>query len=256
MQEKTKNCIVMIQARTDSKRFPKKILSIIENESMLWHVINRVKKMKCDEIVVVTTKRKIDDDIIKIAKKQKIKFFRGKTNNVLDRFYQISLKLKADVIVRITADCPLIDPIESQKVLDFFLKGDYDYISNDNETYPNGLDTECFSFKTLKKAWEESKLKSEKEHVTPYIWKNPKKFKIGTVENKNKKKMNHLRWSVDYPDDLDFVKQVYSKLYKKQKIFTMKNILDLLKKDPNLIKINSKYKKNEGYLISLEKDLT
>jgi len=254
MHKEIKNCIVIIQARTDSKRFPKKVLSQIEGKPMLWHVINRIKKIKCDEIVVVTTKRKIDDEIIEIAKKQKVKIFRGKTNDVLDRFYQASLKLKADVIVRITADCPLIDPIESQKILNKFLKGNFDYISNDSETYPNGLDTECFSFETLKKAWEESNLKSEKEHVTSYIWNNPKKFKIHTIHHKNKKKIDHLRWSVDYPDDLEFVRQVYSKLYKKQKIFLMKDVLNLIKKDPNLIKINSSHKKNEGYLISLKND--
>jgi len=156
MQKNSKNCIVVIQARTDSNRLPRKVLSIIEGKPMLWHVVNRIKKMKYDEIVVATTKRKIDDDIVKITKKLKVKCFRGKTNNVLDRFYQVGLKFKADVIIRITADCPLIDPNVSQEVLNTFLKGDYDYISNDSETYPNGLDTECFSFETLKKNMERS----------------------------------------------------------------------------------------------------
>lgn len=255
MQKNSKNCIVVIQARMDSNRLPRKVLSIIEGKPMLWHVVNRIKKMKYDEIVVATTKRKIDDDIVKIAKKLKVKCFRGKTNNVLDRFYQVGLKFKADVIIRITADCPLIDPNVSQEVLNIFLKGDYNYVSNDSETYPNGLDTECFSFETLKKTWKEVKLKSEKEHVTPYIWKNPEKFKIFTLHNKKTtKKMNHLRWSVDYPDDLDFVRQIYSKLYTKQKVFTMKDVLNLLKREPDLIKINSKHKKDEGYLLSLKND--
>ncbi|WP_428324965.1 cytidylyltransferase domain-containing protein [Nitrosopumilus sp.] len=251
---KNKKIIVMIQARTDSTRFPNKILSIIEGKPMLWHVINRIKKMKCDEIVVVTTTRKKDDDVVKIARKSKVKCFRGKTNNVLDRFYQASIKFKAEVIVRITADCPLIDPIQSKKVVNAFLKGNYDYLSNDSKTIPNGLDTECFSFIALKEAWIKSKLKSEKEHVTPYIWKHPKKFRIATIHNKDKKNRENMRWSVDYKNDLEFVKEVYSKLYFKKEIFSMTDILNLIKKEPNLLKINSDHKKNEGYLISLKND--
>ena len=251
---KNKKVVVMIQARTDSSRFPKKVLSIIEGKPMLWHVINRIKKMKCDEIVVVTTKRRKDDEIATISKKSKVKCYRGKTNNVLDRFYQASLKFKAEIIIRITADCPLIDPIQSKKVLNVFSKGDFDYVSNDSKTIPNGLDTECFSFLALKEAWKKSKLKSEKEHVTPYIWKNPKKFKIFTVHNKDRKKREHMRWSVDYKNDLEFVEEVYSKLYHKKEVFSMNDILNLLKKEPNLIKINFNHKKNEGYLISLKND--
>ena len=251
---KGKKTVVMIQARTDSTRFPKKVLSIIEGKPMLWHVINRIKKMKSDEIIVVTTNRKKDDDIATIAKKSKIKCFRGKTNNVLDRFYQASLKFEAEVIVRITADCPLIDPIQSKKVVNAFFKGNYDYVSNDSKTIPNGLDTECFSFTALKEAWINSKLKSEKEHVTPYIWKNPKKFKIFTVHSKDKKNREHMRWSVDYIDDLEFVKEIYSKLYFTKENFSMNDILNLLKKEPKLLKINSNHKKNEGYLISLKHD--
>jgi spore coat polysaccharide biosynthesis protein SpsF len=240
MEKRTQKCIILIQARTDSSRLPRKVLALIEGKPMLWHVINRIKKMKCGQLVVVTTKRKMDDEIETIAKKTKVKCFRGEKNNVLDRFYQASLKFKADVIIRITADCPLIDPNESQKVLNTFLKGDYDYVSNDSETIPNGLDTECFSFHALKKVWKEAKLKSEKEHVTSYILKNPKKFKIIMIHNKDKKKRNHLRWSVDYQKDLDFVRKIYSKLYTKRKLFTINDIFNLLKKESSLIKINAR----------------
>ena len=240
MEKRTQKCIILIQARTDSSRLPRKVLALIEGKPMLWHVINRIKKMKCGQLVVVTTKRKMDDEIETIAKKTKVKCFRGEKNNVLDRFYQASLKFKADVIIRITADCPLIDPNESQKVLNTFLKGDYDYVSNDSETIPNGLDTECFSFHALKKVWKEAKLKSEKEHVTSHILKNPKKFKIIMIHNKDKKKRNHLRWSVDYQKDLDFVRKIYSKLYTKRKLFTINDIFNLLKKESSLIKINAR----------------
>lgn len=248
------NCIIIIQARSDSKRLPGKVLSYIEGKPLIWHVINRAKRMKRGQVIVATTTRKLDGDIVRIANRAGVRCFRGKTNDVLDRFFEAAIKFKANTIVRITADCPLIDPYEGDKVVTKFLTGNYDYVSNDSKTYPNGLDTECFSFDALKKAWKEAKLKSEREHVTPYIWKNPEKFKIGTIHNSNKTRLSHLRWSVDYADDLDFVRQVYSKLHTNRRIFLMKDILHLLKKEPNLAKINAKHKRNEGYLISLKND--
>lgn len=248
------NCLIIIQARTDSNRLPGKALADIEGKPMLWHVINRAKKMKYGRVIVATTTRKIDDKIIEIADKSGVRYFRGKTNDVLDRFYKAALKFKANTIVRITGDCPLIDPYESDKTVSKFLCGNYDYVSNDSKTYHNGLDTECFSFSVLEKVRREAKLRSEKEHVTSHIWENPDKFKIGIVHNKSKKRLNHLKWSVDHPSDLDFVRKVYSKLYTKQRIFTMKDVLNLLKNEPDLTKINAKYKKNEGYLFSLKND--
>ncbi len=254
MRSGVSNCIIIIQARSDSSRLPGKVLSDIEGRPMLWHVINRAKKMKRGHVIVATTTRKMDDAIVEIANKAGVKHFRGKTNDVLDRFFKAALKFKADVIVRITSDCPLIDPRESDKVVSKFLNGSYDYVSNDSKTYPNGLDTECFSFDALKKARKEAKLRSEREHVTSYIWENPDKFKIGIVHNRSKKKLNQLKWSVDHQNDLDFVRQVYARLYTKQKIFMMKDVLGLLKNEPNLAKINAKHKRNEGYFISLKND--
>ena len=248
-----KKCII-IQARTDSRRLPRKVLLEIEGKPMLWHVINRIKKISVKEIIVATTGRKIDDDIVTIANNFGLKSYRGKTNDVLDRFYCAAKESNAEIIIRITADCPLIDPNESKKVLKKFISGKYDYASNDSETYPNGLDTECFTFKALEDAWKGAKLKSEREHVTPYIWKNPKKFKICLVDNKKKDKLNNLKWSVDDKDDFDFVKKIYSKLYNKKNNFSMNDVLNLLKKEPELKKINSNFIKNEGYIHSLRND--
>lgn len=159
MKEK---CLVIIQARSDSHRFPNKVLSKIEGKPMLWHIINRVKHIKGCKIVVATTKRKIDDEITNIAKKSGVQYFRGKTNDVLDRFYNTALKFNGDIIIRITADCPLIDPKESSRVLKKFLDGDYDYVSNGNETYPDGLDTECFSLCYTNESMEKRKTKFRK----------------------------------------------------------------------------------------------
>ncbi|SMH72307.1 cytidylyltransferase domain-containing protein [Candidatus Nitrosotalea okcheonensis] len=247
------NCVIIIQARSDSKRFPRKVLSKMEDNTILWHVINRVKKIDSCDIVVATTRRKIDNSIVNIAKKSNIKYFRGRTNDVLDRFYKAANKFDADIIMRITSDCPLIDPQESNKVLKKFLSRKYDYVSNGNETYPDGLDTEVFSFKALKKAWKNSKLRSDREHVTPYIWRNKKIFKIGSVKN-NGKNMKAYRWSVDYKDDLIFIRHIYARLYKRKEIFLMNDVLNLLRKEPHLMKINSHHTRNEGYTISLSND--
>ena len=247
-----KKCIIILQARVDSSRFPRKVLAKIEGKPMLFRIIERLKQIKNCEIVVATTTRKIDDTIIKIATSVGVEYFRGKTNDVLDRFFQTALKFKADAIMRITADCPLIDPKESKKVLYKFLKGNFDYVSNGNETYPDGLDTECFSFYALKEAWKKAKLKSEREHVTPYIRKNQKFFKIGTV--RTEQNMEKYRWTVDYKDDLIFVRKIYARLYKKNRMFLMRDILELLRKEPSLMKINAIHTRNEGYAISLEND--
>jgi len=250
---KNKKCII-IQARTDSRRLPNKILMNIEGKSMLWHVINRIKKMDVDEIIIATTRRNIDDKIIEIAESFGLKSFRGKTDDVLDRFYQASKKYNVNIIIRITADCPLIDSNESSKVLEEFISGKYDYASNDSKTYPNGLDTECFTFDALENAWNESKLKSEREHVTPYIWKNTEKNKILIVNNNTKIKLNDLKWSVDNKEDFEFVKKIYSKLYKNNNNFSMNDVLVLLEKEPELKNINSNFIKNEGYLHSIKND--
>tara|TARA_B110000014_G_scaffold209787_1_gene161412 strand:- start:3821 stop:4573 length:753 start_codon:yes stop_codon:yes gene_type:complete len=248
-----KKCVI-IQARTDSRRLPNKILLHIEGKSMLWHVINRIKNIYSDEIIIATTTRDMDDVIVKIGEDFGVKIFRGKTDDVLDRFYQAAKKYAVDVIIRITADCPLIDANESNKVLKEFMKGDYDYISNDSETYPNGLDTECFSFKALEDSWNESRLKSDREHVTSYIWKNPKKFRISVVNNNSKSKLDDMKWSVDNKEDFNFVKTIYSKLYDYDNDFTMNDVLKLLAKEPKLKNINSNFIKNEGYLYSLKND--
>ena len=248
-----KKCII-IQARTDSRRLPNKILSNIEGKPMLWHVIDRIKNMNVDEIIIATTTRNIDDEIVKIGKSFGVKIFRGKTDDVLDRFYQAAKKYDADIIVRITADCPLIDSIESSKVLEEFMKGNYDYASNDSETYPNGLDTECFTFNALENSWKDSKLKSEREHVTPYIWKNPKKFRTKVVNNNTKVKLDYMKWSVDNEEDFEFVKTIFAKLYNYNNNFTMNDVLVLLDKESKLKNIYSNFIKNEGYLYSIKND--
>lgn len=240
---------IIIQARTDSERFPNKVLQKINDKPVLWHVIERCKPLDIP-IIVSTTNRSIDDPIIEITKDCNVNFFRGSTNDVLDRFYQTAKSFSLDFIIRITADCPLIDSIESNKVLEILKTGNYDYVALDDTTYPDGMDTEGFSFTALKKAWDESKLSSEKEHVTPYI-KNPQNnFTNFLIKSKNN--YSQYRLTVDYPDDLELIQNIYSELYSKN-IFHLNEIITLLEKKPNLL-INSSHVRNDGYAKSLRND--
>ena len=242
------NIGIIIQARTDSDRFPKKVLKVLDGEIILERVINQCKELNL-KIIISTTQRKIDDPIIKIAKKEKVNFFRGSKNDVLDRYYQTAKKFELDGIIRITADCPIVDPKESMKVIKFLQLKKIDYVALDGETYPDGLDTEGFTFQSLEQAWKNAKLKSEREHVTPYIQKNNIRKKTISY----KKNLSHLRCTVDHKEDLEFLQSLLEKINKKG-IIHLNDILKVLEKNPQLLRINSSHKRNEGYQKSLKND--
>ena len=239
---------IIIQARVDSIRFPKKVITLIDNKPILLHVINQCKDMGL-EIIVATTKRKIDDPIVKIAEKAKVRFFRGSKNDVLDRYYQAAKKFGLKGIIRITSDCPMVDPKESIKVVKFLKLNNIDYVSLDDKTYPDGLDTEGFSFQILEKAWKNAKMKSEREHVTPHIKKNCLRKKIIPYKNN----LSHVRLTVDYIEDIQFLESIFN-LLKNKNIIHLKNIIKIIEKNPHLVKINSIHERNEGYSKSLRED--
>lgn len=244
----------LIQARTSSSRLPRKVLKVIEGKTVLEHVIFRVKKVKnINKVILATSDRKEDDVLENIARKSGVDFFRGSLDNVLDRFYQAAKKFKIDSIVRITADCPLLDSKVAKEVVDFYLKNDYDYVSNANPpTFPDGLDTEIFSFKSLERAWKNAQLPSEKEHVTPWIYKNPDKFKLGNLFSD--KDLSRLRLTLDEEKDFILINEIYKELYHKNQNFGLKEILQLFEKKPELVEINQSIKRNEGYAKSLKED--
>ncbi len=246
----------IIQARISSTRLPGKMLADIEGKSLLLHVIERVRKSKkIDAIIVATTDKKADKKIIEISKKAGVKTFAGSETDVLDRYYQSAKKFSSEVIVRVTADDPFKDPEIIDELVGVFLnnKSKFDYVSNTiKPTYPEGLDIEVFSFVALKKAWKESKKSFQREHVTPYIWQNPKKFNVKNISFK--KDLSHLRWTIDHPQDLQFAREIYKRLYAIKPIFLMQDILGVLKKEPHLVKINQGMVRNEGFLKSLEKE--
>ena len=247
---KKQKIILIIQARTDSKRFPKKVLAKINGKPLLWWVITRLKKVECDEIIISTTKRNIDKPIIEISKQCNVKYFKGKKCDVLDRYYKTAKKFEGDIIVRITADCPLIDYKIINTVIRKFLTQKYDYVATDDNSYPKGVDTECFSIDSLEKAWKNAKLKSEREHVTSFILKNTKKFKIHILVNKRKEP---YRLVVDYKNDLILIKKIYAELYKNNKMFSINDVIKVLKRRPDLIKINQDHYPHKDHVISLKK---
>ncbi len=249
----SKNVSVMIQARVGSKRFPQKVLAKIENKPMIWHVINRIKSIKTvHQTILLTTKRTEDKILLKIANDSGAIGFAGHTHDVLKRYYECAKKHDVDMIVRITGDCPLIDPDLVRRMMMFYSRNNLDYLSNILiPTFPDGLDTEIFSFKTLEIMNKNAKLPSEREHVTAYIRNNINKFKTFNLENS--KNLSDLRWTVDEPCDLQFVRRIYSQM-RPELIFSMKDVLSIISKNPKIADINQGIIRNEGYLISLEKD--
>ena len=246
--------IAIVQARMDSLRLPGKVMKSIMAKPMLWHIINRLQNSELiDEVIIATTIDEKDNLVEDLANNNNFNVFRGSIDDVLDRYYQTAKKYKADVIVRITGDCPLIDPFVVDEVIQFFLDNEVDYASNTiKPTYPDGLDTEVFTFDVLEKAWKEANLQSEREHVTPYFRNHPEIFNLGNFENTTD--LSHMRWCVDRDNDLEFVQEVFQRLYNKKPLFLMKEVLDLLKENPELNEINKENVRNEGYTQSLKFD--
>lgn len=256
--------VALIQARMGSSRFPGKTLVQIKGKPLLYYVLRQVQSAKLiDDVIVATTTKKSDDNIVKLCVELGIKYFRGSEKDVLDRFYQCAKKFKLNVIVRISADSPLIDPFVINSVIQKFLKNDYDYVSNNIDkkegrwkdsfcNYPIGMVVEIATFQTLKKAWLEAKKPSEREHVFPYVQSHPKKFSITNL--KMRKNLSYIRCTVDKKVDLKFVKKILDNISARKKRIVIKDLMKIIKKYPNIIQINNKIDPYEGYKKSLKED--
>jgi spore coat polysaccharide biosynthesis protein SpsF len=250
--------LCIIQARMGATRLPGKVLKKVKGVALLEYEINRVKKARrIDRIVVATSDKKNDDKIEKLCRQIKIDCFRGSENDVLDRYYQCALRYpEYNNIVKITGDCPLIDPVVIDKVIIYFENNDFDYVSNDfdipgdtkKETFPDGLDVEIFKRELLYESAQKAELPSEREHPTLYIIKI-KKFKKGNLNAEHD--WSHFRLTVDNPADFEVVK------------FLIKNSrpdasyldhISLLTKNPKIMLKNMNIIRNEGLLKSLKED--
>lgn len=246
--------LAILQARVSSTRLPGKVLKPVLGKPMLLMQIERVQRSKLiDQLLIATSNHISDDQIEALCRENQVLFYRGSLNDVLDRFFQTAKLYNPSYIVRLTGDCPLADPLIIDRVIDFHLKGNLDYTSNVvDRTFPAGLDVEIFRFSCLKQAWEEAELPSEREHVTPFIYKHPERFKIGSFINK--KDLSGFRWTVDEEPDFQLITKIYEALYPINSNFDTEDILAFLAQNPALININAMINRNEGMRKSLVED--
>ncbi len=244
----------VIQARMGSSRLYGKVLLTAAGKPFLQHQIERVQHSKLiNEVIVATASSRRDNLIVGLCEKLNIPCFRGSEDDVLDRFYQCALKFRLEVIVRLTADDPLQEPEVMDEVIKAFLKNECDYASNTiRPTYPDGFDVEVFSVEALTEAWNNAKLPSEREHVTPYIKNHPERFRCVSVEDSVDR--SGLYWALDNEKDYYFVRYIIENLYEIKPYFKYSHILDFLEKRPELREINKESVRDIGYIKSLEED--
>jgi spore coat polysaccharide biosynthesis protein SpsF len=230
--------VAIVQARMGSTRLPGKVLQDLEGKTMLTRVVERARQAKgINEILVATTDRPTDDAIVEECRRHSVKVSRGDQDDVLDRYFRAAQLAKAEAVVRITSDCPLIDPEITGKTVAAFLEAQPDYASNAfalQRTYPRGLDTEVMSFNALSRAWQEARKPYERAHVTPYIYEHPDKFKILPVTGDTD--LSNHRWTVDTAEDLEFVRAIYNRFGDAP--FQWWHVLGLLEREPALMEIN------------------
>lgn len=239
------NILAIIQARQNSARLPNKVLERFSGDCLLGHVVRRLKRSEyITKILVATGSKELNLQLVEECRKIDVEVFCGDEDDVLSRFYFAAKLYSPDIIVRVTADDPLKDTAVIDRAISI-LKHGYDYVSNTiKPTYPEGLDIEVFKFSVLERAFHEARLSSEREHVTPYIWKNPEEFRLHNFEND--KDLSHLRWTVDYHEDLEFIKKIYSNFVGKD-YFDLCDILEFLEENPSLSRTNQDIERNKSY---------
>lgn len=250
--------LAIVQARMGATRLPGKVLADIGGQPMLIRVVERVRRArKLDEVVVATTRTAQDDPLAEVCRRHGYPFYRGEMQDVLDRFYQTARTFHATVVVRITADDPVIDPQLVDLTVSEFQQAAADFAANRlpppwHRTYPNGLDVEVCSWAALERAWQEARQPFQREHVMPYFYEGlPVESTLGTKSltvisprGFRLRLVNHdpdygtLRWAVDTPEDLDLIRRIYA-TFGNRDDFTWEQVLSLFKSDPELAKINA-----------------
>jgi spore coat polysaccharide biosynthesis protein SpsF len=241
--------VLISQARMTSTRLPGKVLKTVLGKSLLEYQIERLKRSSLSDVIVVaTTTNATDVPIVTLCKHIGVHCYRGPEDDVLARFHGAAQQYHADVIVRVTADCPLIDPHIVDKVVRHYLNHaqEYDYISNSLiRSYPRGMDTEVFSMKALHEAFLEATAQSEREHVTPFIYQHPDRYRVGSV--KNSADWSNHRWTVDTADDFELIRRIIETLYPDNREFNLEDVIDLIQLHPAWATINLHVKqKNIG----------
>ena len=238
------NTLAIVQARMGSTRFPNKVMRLINGTPMIEILLNRLSQSKkIDRIVLATSVDVCNQPLVELMSKLGYDFYQGNENDVLDRYYQTALQYNPCTIVRITGDCPLVDPSIVDTVIQSYENNNIDYASNTNPpTYPDGLDVEVFSFSALKTAWREANTQYEREHVTPFI-RESKKFTAKNVVNY--KNYSSERWTVDEPEDYQVVKSIF-KHFLPRINFSWNEVLKLRNTEPDIFSLNQHLNRNEG----------
>ena len=236
---------ILVQARMGSRRLPGKVLKPVLGKPLLVYLLERLRRVSTShEIIVATTIDSADQAIADVCQAFPVSCFRGSQEDVVLRYYDAAVAHKLDVIVRITADGPLIDPEVVEKTLRFYLEHplSYDYVSNYLErTYPRGMDCEVFPFRVLKEVHEQSSSFLDREHVSTYIYRNPHRYRLGNVAYKENQSFH--RWNVDTQEDYELVQKVIESLYLQNPKFSLEDCLALIKTNPEWSDINRRSRK-------------
>lgn len=246
--------VAIVQARMASSRLPGKVMREVMGKPLIAHMLERLKfSQKIEKIVVATSTDPSNDALCVFLQSQGVEVYRGSEEDVLDRFYQAAKLFGASTVVRLTADCPLIDYKIVDQVIEKYETGVFDHVvtAGDNPGYPDGLDVEAFSFVALETAWREADKASEREHVTPYI-KTSGRFRTDIL--RPERDHSAERWTVDNDEDLAVVTNILKELYRPGKYFGMKEVLDYQLRHPEAFEMNRHIQRNEGYAKSLARD--
>ena len=244
---KRPSIIAVVQARVSSSRLPGKVLKPLAGKPMIVRQLERIKASQhIDKIILATSEDPSDSELVEVCRQiDGVESFRGSLNDVLDRFYRAVQPHGPKYVVRLTGDCPLIDPEIVDHLISFFLSSGVDYASNTlRPTFPDGLDAEVFKFSILEEAWKNAKLPSHREHVTPYLYAPENGFKLACYEADSD--FSHLRWTVDEQLDYQLVSEIFKSLYPQKPLFHFRDVLEFLETRPELSKLNLKFDRNEG----------
>ena len=234
--------VAIIQARMGSSRLPAKVMKSVAGRPMIDHVIQRARNISgVHQVVVATSKNAAEGPLVEhVSSMPEVALFRGPEDDVLTRYYEAAAAFEADIVMRITGDCPLLSPRTSTHVLEAYLKNRTlcDYVSNTlRRTFPRGLDTSVMGFDTLERAHKQATTRAQREHVTVVIWSNPKQFNLLNIYDRRDR--HHHRWTVDTAEDLELVRKIYDALSHGSNIFEYDEVLKLLERHPQWQKINS-----------------
>lgn len=233
--------VIIDQARMSSTRLPGKVLKTVNGKSLLEYQIERLKRVKsADEVVIATTTNPADRSIVELCERLNVPCVCGPEEDVLARYDEAARFCQADLVVRITSDCPLIDPQVVDRVIKFFLDHNdhYDYVSNClEESFPRGMDTEVFPVSILNEAFQEAITPADREHVTPFIYTHPQRYRLGNVSYTRDE--SHNRLTVDTPEDFELIAKIIESLYPVNPHFSLEDILSLIRRNSHWTLINS-----------------